>query len=102
MSSESGQFPNNGPAAAAGSPDQSLRLLFFGHLPDLTGTGEILWPHSGGMGVDQLMEQLHVRWPALRAHDSSIRVAVNLEYADRTALIPPGAEVAIMPPVQGG
>lgn len=89
-------------AAANGTAGQNLRLLFFGHLPDLTGTGEMEWPFHKDQTVAQLLEQLHGRWPALRSHDSSIRVAVNLEYADRSALIPPSAEVAIMPPVQGG
>ncbi|MES2705631.1 MAG: MoaD/ThiS family protein [Verrucomicrobiota bacterium] len=83
-------------------PGGSLKLLFFGHLPDLAGTGETAWPVIGGLTAEALLEQLYGRWPALRAHDTSLRVAVNLEYVSRDALIPPGAEVAIMPPVQGG
>jgi len=45
---------------------------------------------------------LYQKWPGLRAADASLRVAVNLDYTGRTDLIPPGAEVAVMPPVQGG
>lgn len=82
---------------------QNLRLLFFGHLPDVTGISETSWcAASSGLTVAELLEQLHARWPDLKAHDSSIRVAVNLEYADRSDIISGGAEVAIMPPVQGG
>jgi molybdopterin converting factor small subunit len=84
------------------SKRESLRLLFFGHLPDLTGISGTSWPAAPGLTVALLLEELQARWPALKAHDSSIRVAVNLEYADRNAVIPAGAEVAIMPPVQGG
>ena len=85
------------------APASTLKLLFFGHLPDLTGTGEIDWPQSEGMlTAGALLEQLYLRWPELRAHDASLRVAVNLDYVDREAVIPPGAEVAVMPPVQGG
>jgi molybdopterin converting factor small subunit len=42
------------------------------------------------------------RWPALRVWESSLLVAVNLRYAVAGDPVPPGAEVAIMPPVQGG
>lgn len=91
----------NTPDSAA--PAAPLKLLFFGHLPDLTGTGEMDWPSEGGnLTAEALLEELYTRWPALRTHDASLRVAVNLEYADRGAVIPPGAEVAVMPPVQGG
>ncbi|MDB6135901.1 MAG: Molybdopterin synthase catalytic subunit [Verrucomicrobiales bacterium] len=86
------------------APGHPLKLLFFGHLPDLTGTGGMDWPagDDGNLTGGALLEQLYIRWPALRTHDASLRVAVNLEYVDREAVIPPGAEVAVMPPVQGG
>ncbi|RYD33295.1 MAG: MoaD/ThiS family protein [Verrucomicrobiaceae bacterium] len=85
------------------SPGHPLKLLFFGHLPDLTGTDGMDWPSGeGNLTVAALLERLYTRWPALRTHDASLRVAVNLEYMDRQAVIPPGAEVAVMPPVQGG
>ncbi len=79
-----------------------LRILYFGPLPDLTGCHEETRPLPDPPTVSALLEQLYEKWPALRNHDSSLRVAVNLEYTDREATLPPGAEVAILPPVQGG
>lgn len=80
----------------------ALRVLFFGHLPQITGCPEIEWSLRGTTTVADLMESLYQKWPGLRASDASLRVAVNLDYTGRSALIPPGAEVAVMPPVQGG
>ena len=84
-------------------PDPAaLRVLFFGHLPQITDCPQTEWPFREATTVADLMESLYQKWPDLRASDSSLRVAVNLEYTGRSALIPPGAEVAVMPPVQGG
>ncbi|MES2470425.1 MAG: MoaD/ThiS family protein [Verrucomicrobiota bacterium] len=79
-----------------------LRVLFFGHLPQITECPQTEWPFKEATTVADLMESLYQKWPGLRASDSSLRVAVNLEYTHRSALLPPGAEVAVMPPVQGG
>ncbi len=87
---------------SAPSKPAELRVLFFGHLPQITGCPETTWPLPGAPTVADLMESLYQKWPGLRASDASLRVAVNLEYTHRSTLIPPGAEVAVMPPVQGG
>ena len=79
-----------------------LRVLFFGHLPQITGCPEIAWSWHAATTVADLLESLYQKWPDLRASDASLRVAVNLEYANLHDSIPPGAEVAVMTPVQGG
>ncbi len=84
-------------------PDPAaLRVLFFGHLPQITGCPQKEWPFKETTTVADLLESLYQKWPGLRTSDASLRVAVNLEYTGRSAQIPPGAEVAVMPPVQGG
>ena len=80
----------------------ALRVLFFGHLPHITECPQTEWPFKEATTVADLMESLYQKWPGLRASDASLRVAVNLDYTGRSALIPAGAEVAVMPPVQGG
>ena len=40
--------------------------------------------------------------PALGAVLGSARVAVDASYADDADVVPPGAEVAVIPPVSGG
>lgn len=80
----------------------SCRILFFGHLPGITGCPETSLAPAAGETVASLLERLYLQWPALREADASLRVAVNLEYAERGDAVPAGAEVAVMPPVQGG
>jgi molybdopterin converting factor small subunit len=80
----------------------SVRVLLFGLLTDIAGSG----PHEFSLpersNVQELLEVLFQKWPALRDYDASLLVAVNLTYARREEVIPPDAEVAVMPPVQGG
>ncbi len=80
----------------------NVRVLFFGPLVDITGVAavEIALPDSPS--VQSLLNAVFLKWPALRDWDANLLVAVNLTYAARAEQIPAGAEVAVMPPVQGG
>ena len=80
----------------------TVRILFFGPLRDHAGAGPELMELPEGSTVAELREAVLARWPALRVWESSLLVAVNLRYAVAGDPVPPGAEVAIMPPVQGG
>ncbi len=80
----------------------SVRVLFFGLLTDIAGSGPHEFPLPEKCSVQDFLEALFQKWPALRDWDASLMVAVNLSYARRQEVIPPGAEVAVMPPVQGG
>ncbi len=84
------------------APVPALRVLFFGHLPACTGAAEVSWPVPDPPTVAALLESLYQAWPSLRAADPSLRVAVDLAYSSRDGLLRAGAEVAVMPPVQGG
>jgi molybdopterin converting factor subunit 1 len=55
-----------------------------------------------GLTVDGALVVLAALHPALAPLLPRLRVAVNQEFADGTAVIPPGAEVALIPPVAGG
>ena len=80
----------------------SVRVLFFGLLTDIAGSGPHDFPLPDKTSVQDLLEALFQKWPALRDYDASLMVAVNLSYARREEVVPPDAEVAVMPPVQGG
>lgn len=80
----------------------SVRVLFFGPLTDITGSGTHSLTLPEAATVQQLHNLLFEKWPALRTHASSLLTAVNMTYARRDEIIPPDAEVAVMPPVQGG
>ncbi len=79
----------------------SVRVLFFSVLQDISGCEETVWKDAAPT-LAGLLEQIYERWPALKAWDGSLLTAINHEYVKRDAVLTPGCEVAIMPPVQGG
>lgn len=52
--------------------------------------------------VADLKRGLCARFPSLVPMLPSLMIAVSAEYADDASPIPPGAEVAVIPPVSGG
>lgn len=79
-----------------------LRVLFFSVLRDLTGHDEVVLECEGCTTVNDLLVMLFAKWPKLAEWDSSLLIAVDQSYVKRDALLHDGAEIAIMPPVQGG
>ena len=79
-----------------------VRVLFFSVLQDITGTDEIPVEVESQTTVAGLLEQLFARWPGLKAWDANLLTAVDQTYVKRDEVLHEGAEVAVMPPVQGG
>ena len=83
-----------------------LTLLYFAWVRERIGTGEErLSPPAGLTTVAALLDWLATRSPghaAALADRSAIRVAVDQAFVAMAAPVPPGAEVAIFPPVTGG
>ncbi len=80
----------------------TVRLLFFSVLRDITGTEETTWQLSPPATVADLLQALYQRWPRLQEWDASLLVAVDQTYVKRHEPLHESAEVAVMPPVQGG
>ncbi|MFZ4765596.1 MAG: MoaD/ThiS family protein [Roseimicrobium sp.] len=80
----------------------NLRVLFFSLLRDVTGVEELFIQVPPEATVATLLEECFTRWPKLRDWDASLLVAVDHCYAKRGDRLHDGAEIAIMPPVQGG
>jgi molybdopterin converting factor small subunit len=80
----------------------NVRILFFSVLRDLAGAPEIVMQTAPDATVATLLEECFTRWPRLRDWDKSLLIAVDQSYAKRTSPLHEDAEVAIMPPVQGG
>lgn len=57
---------------------------------------------AGPATVGDLRAALRERFPALAAVLPHVQVAVNNDYASERTVIPPEAEVALIPPVSGG
>lgn len=79
-----------------------LRVLFFSVLRDITGTDEITIELPASSTMVDLVAQIEGRWPKLRDWTSSMLLALDQTYVKRDAVLHDGAEVALMPPVQGG
>jgi molybdopterin converting factor small subunit len=79
-----------------------IQVLFFSVLRDATETAETTVEVEPATTVAGLLGLLYARWPGLRAWDASLLTAVDQAYVRRDAELHENAEVAIMPPVQGG
>lgn len=79
-----------------------LRVLFFSVLRDITGTDEMVIEMPGGSTMADLLAQIESRWPKLRDWAPSMLLALDQTYVKRDAALHDDAEVALMPPVQGG
>jgi len=79
-----------------------LRVLFFSVLKDITGAETVPVEVPTGTTIAQLLEILFSRWPALKDWEPSLLIAQNQTYTTRSEPVVDDAEIAIMPPVQGG
>lgn len=79
-----------------------LRVLFFSVLRDITGADEITLEVPAGSTMAGLLDQIETRWPKLSDWQSSMLIALDQTYVKRSVPLHDGAEVALMPPVQGG
>ncbi len=80
----------------------TVRALFFSVLRDIAGSDEVPLELAPGATVGDFLAVVFERWPKLAAWDRSLLVAVDCTYAKRDGALHEGAEVAVMPPVQGG
>lgn len=79
-----------------------IKLLFFATLRDRAGTRSMELDVPEGMTVQGLKEKLAEEYPNLRDSMKSVLITIDREYAFDEAVIPPGAEMAMFPPVSGG
>ncbi len=84
----------------------SITVLYFAWLRERIGTAEqtVTIP-EGGMSVSDLVGALAASSPGHAAafqNRGTVRCAVNQEFADPSAVVRSGDEVAFFPPVTGG
>ncbi|MEM8952758.1 MAG: MoaD/ThiS family protein [Verrucomicrobiota bacterium] len=79
-----------------------VRVLVFSVLRDIVGAEEMEREVSEGATVGELVAGMKEEWPRLEDWEGRLLLAVNLEFAKPDVVLTEGAEVAVMPPVQGG
>ena len=80
----------------------TTRVRLFARARDLAGAETLSVDLPAGTTVGELRRRLAGDVPALAGLLERSAVGVNEEYAADDAVIPPGAEVAVIPPVSGG
>ena len=79
----------------------ALRVRFFARLRELAGTETEALHVQPGATVSDVYAVLRGRHDSLPKHEA-VRAALNQEFADWSAVVHDGDEVAFIPPVSGG
>lgn len=79
-----------------------IKLLFFATIRDRAGTKSMELDIPENLTVQGLKEKLAEEYPNLKDSMRSVLITIDREYAFDEAVIPPGAEMALFPPVSGG
>ena len=79
-----------------------LTVLLFAAARDRAGTSTLFVEVADGATAGGVLHACAAHSPALAALVPLLRVAVNQVFVSLDDLVPPGAEVALLPPVQGG
>jgi len=79
-----------------------VRVKLFASFREMAGRRETPWTLREGATVADLLAALLERYPSLRGHRETMLLAVNHTFAEPSAILREGDEVAIMPPVSGG
>jgi MoaE-MoaD fusion protein len=79
-----------------------VKVLFFGMLRDITGRAEECIEVAEGACLDSVFDRYAQQFPRLRGLQSSIVLASNQQFCDRTTSVHDGDEIAFLPPVSGG
>jgi MoaE-MoaD fusion protein len=79
-----------------------VRVLFFGLLRDVAGKAEDTLEVSPGATLETVFDHYCQAWPQLKGLRRSIVFARNQAFADPSAQLTEGDEVAFLPPVSGG
>lgn len=79
-----------------------VRVLLFAQARELAGTDSITLQSAPSLTLEQLRQELARRFPALAEFLPRCRLAIDDSFADDHCTVPPGAIVAVLPPVSGG
>jgi len=82
--------------------DNRITVLFFASFRERTGLRQTQLDLPEGALVQHLRLSLADQFPALAPAIPSALIAINKEFAFDGDSLPPGAEVAVFPPVSGG
>ncbi len=80
----------------------NVQVIFLGPSRTFAGTGSAEVAVADGANVATLRQALSNRFDSLAPALPTIRFAVNNSFVEDDAVLNPGDEVALIPPVSGG
>ncbi len=89
-------------APATSDRPMRIRILLFATYREIVGAEDVSWTAEPGTTVGQFLDAFLRDHPRLAPHRDSMMLAVNLAFADPSAVLRDGDEVALLPPVSGG
>ncbi len=75
-----------------------VTIKFFGQIVDIVGSNSVQLDNVSN--TDELIQQLHLKYPLLS--NSKYRVAVNRNFIQANTTLQQDVEVALLPPFSGG
>ncbi len=79
-----------------------VMVLFFGMLRDIVGRAEEPLDLADGAQLEAVFAHYARQFPKLAGLKSSVVLALNQQFSDRSAILKEGDEIAFLPPVSGG
>ncbi len=79
-----------------------VTVKLFATYREIAGAKELSIRLADGATVRALLDAIYAKHPRLQGHEDAMILAVNHEFAEPTAALREGDEVALMPPVSGG
>jgi len=79
-----------------------VKVLFFGMLKDIVGRSEDQIEVQEGDRLGSVFDRYAREFPRLKGFETSIVLASNHQFCDRSAALREGDEIAFLPPVSGG
>ncbi|MBY0522138.1 MAG: molybdopterin converting factor subunit 1 [Gemmataceae bacterium] len=79
-----------------------MNVRLFARARELAGADTIEVNLPAGATVHDLRRRIGEEYPRLAALLERSALAVNDQFAEDAQMLPPGAEVALLPPVSGG
>lgn len=80
----------------------AVTVLFFASIAEAAGTRSLCLDSQPGDTVERVRDRLLAAHPGLARFVPTLMYAVNEEYARLPDPVPPGATLALIPPVSGG
>jgi molybdopterin synthase catalytic subunit len=77
-------------------------VLFFASIADQVGMRRLEVEVEPGATVGSVRDRLVARYPQIARFVPTLLYAVDEEYARESDTLPPGATLALIPPVSGG